>query len=116
LVSFFWRWRTDGTVSGDWPLVSHGGYPVVVFALSLFSLYALSGANLIGRLPLLKLGLIVISAIYLFRGLAFVVIMPLFPDNSLAFWLISSGICLTIGILYVVGTVQGWALLSKNSR
>jgi hypothetical protein len=30
--------------------------------------------------------------------------------------LISSGICLTIGILYVVGTVQGWALLSKNSR
>lgn len=89
---------------------------VVVFALSLFSLYALSGANLIGRLPLLKLGLIVISAIYLFRGLAFVVIMPLFPDNSLAFWLISSGICLTIGILYVVGTVQGCALLSKNSR
>ncbi|MDA8646343.1 hypothetical protein N9L75_04760 [Porticoccaceae bacterium] len=88
----------------------------VVFALSLFSLYALSGANLIGRLPLLKLGLVVISAIYLCRGLAFVLIMPLFPDNSLAFWLVSSVICLTIGILYFVGTLQSWALMGKNRR
>ena len=100
--------------SGHW-------YPTVVtsavvFALSLFSLYALSGANLIGRLPLLKLGLVVISAIYLFRGLAFVLIMPLFPDNSLAFWLVSSGICLIIGILYFVGTLQSWALMDKNRR
>jgi len=84
--------------------------------LSIWSLYGLSGSKVIFRLPLLKLGLIVISLIYLIRGVAFVAIMPMFPENSLTFWLVSSGICLTIGILYSVGTFQSWAKLSvKNA-
>lgn len=96
-------------------------YPTVVTSiialiLSVWSLYGLSGAKVIFRLPLLKLGLTVISLIYLVRGVAFVAIMPLFPENSLTFWLVSSGICLTIGILYSVGTFQSWPKLSvKNA-
>ena len=89
---------------------------MIVLVLSLWSLYALSGANVLFRLPLLKLGLIVISLIYLVRGVAFFAIMPIFPENSLTFWFVSSGICLTIGILYSMGTYQSWATLSvKNA-
>ena len=89
---------------------------IIVLVLSIWSLYGLSGAKVIFRLPLLKLGLIVISLIYLIRGVAFVAIMPMFPENSLTFWLASSGICLSIGILYLVGTFQSWSELSvKNA-
>jgi len=59
---------------------------------------------------------VAISSIYLIRGVAFVFIMPMFPENSLMFWLVSSAICLTIGILYSVGTYQSWSKLSvKNA-
>ncbi len=89
---------------------------VIVVVLSLWSLYALSGARVIFRLPLLRLGLCVISLVYLIRGIAFVGIMPMFPENSLTFWLVSSGICLGVGMLYAVGTFQSWSKLSvKNA-
>lgn len=89
---------------------------IIVLILSIWSLYGLSGSKVIFRLPLLKLGLIIISLIYLMRGVAFVAIMPMFLENSLTFWLVSSGICLMIGILYSVGTFQSWARLSvKNA-
>jgi len=89
---------------------------VLVVILSIWSLYGLSGASVIVRLPLLKLALVAISSIYLIRGVAFVFIMPMFPENSLMFWLVSSAICLTIGILYSVGTYQSWSKLSvKNA-
>lgn len=88
---------------------------IIVLILSIWSLYGLSGSKVIFRLPLLKLGLIVISLIYLIRGVAFVAIMPMFPENSLTFWLASSGICLSIGIFYSVGTFQSWAKLSVRN-
>ncbi|WP_299493520.1 hypothetical protein [uncultured Shewanella sp.] len=89
---------------------------IIVLVLSLWSLYALSGAKVLFRLPFLKFGLIVISLIYLVRGVAFFAIMPMFPENSLTFWFVSSGICLTIGILYSIGTYQSWERLSvKNT-
>lgn len=88
----------------------------IVIILSVWSLYALSAARVIFRLPFLRLGLCLISAMYLLRGVAFVAIMPLFPDNSLTFWIVSSGICLCIGIFYTVGTMQSWSKLSvKNA-
>ena len=86
---------------------------VIVVVLFIWSLYALSGAGLILRLPLLRLGLCVISSIYLLRGIAFVGIMPMFPENSLMFWLVSSSICLMIGTCYAIGTYQAWSILKK---
>jgi hypothetical protein len=89
---------------------------IIVLVLSLWCLYGLSGAKIIFRLPLLKLGLIVISLIYLVRGVAFFAIVPMFPENSFTFWLVSSGICLTMGILYSVGIFQSLKKLSiKNA-
>ena len=81
----------------------------------LWALYALSGAGIIRRLPLLRTALCVISAIFLLRGLAFVAIMPLFPENSVLFWLVSSTICLFIGALFALGTVKAWHYLSITS-
>jgi len=87
---------------------------VIVMILLLWSLYALSGARIIVKLPLLRLGLCTISLVYIARGLAFIWLMPLFPENSLTFWLVSSGICLFIGALYAVGTYQVWPQLKSN--
>lgn len=84
---------------------------IMVLVLSIWSLYGLSGSKVIFRLPLLKLGLIVISLIYLVRGVAFFAIMPMFPENSVTFWFVSSGICFFIGVLYSVGTFQSWSKL-----
>lgn len=89
---------------------------VIVILLSIWSLYGLSGAKVIRQLPLLRLALIIISAIYLIHGIAFFWLMPIFLGNSLTFWLVSSGICLTIGLLYAVGTLQIWSQLgAKNA-
>ena len=81
--------------------------------LSLWTLCALSGAGVIFRLPLLRTALLMISGIYLGRALAFPLIMPMFPDNSLLFWLISSGICLALGSCYAFGLRQAWPVLSR---
>lgn len=91
-------------------------YPSVVTAaiatvLFIWSAYALSGAGLIRRLPLLKLGLCVITAIYIVRGVGFVAIMPMFPDNSPTFWVVSSGICLAFGLVHLAGLRQAWSRL-----
>ncbi len=95
-------------------------YPTVVtstiiFVLLLWVCYALSAAGAIRRLPLTRLALVLISSIFLLRGLAFVWLMPLFPENSLLFWLVSSGICLLMGGLFAAGSWQQWPKLSVKT-
>ena len=79
--------------------------------LLIWSAYALSGAGMVRRLPLLKLALCSISFIFIIRGLGFPLIMPLFPGNSVTFWVISSGICLFIGLIHLTGLRQVWSHL-----
>lgn len=102
--------------AGHWyPTVVTLVIVVIVALLSVWSLYALSAARVIKRLPLLRLGLIVISAIYIIRGIAFMGTMPMFPENSLMFWFISSSISLSIGLLYAFGTYKSWSHLSVKT-
>jgi hypothetical protein len=71
--------------------------------------YAFSGAGMIRRLPLLRTGLVVITMIYLLRGL--VVLAPSVmsrPDLSADFMLWSSLIVLVFGVVYAVGTWRMW--------
>lgn len=82
--------------------------------LMAWSAYALSGAGLIPRLPLLRSGLCAITAAYLLRGLAFPVLMPHFPDNGPVFWWVSSGICLLMGLVHLVGLWQAWPQLQPR--
>ena len=76
--------------------------------LFIWAAYALSGAGLIDRLPFAKLALPAICAVYLGRALAFPLLKPAFPENSRTFWLVSSGICLVVGLVHVYGVVSLW--------
>lgn len=89
---------------------------VLVMVLAIWSLYALSAAGVIRRLPLIRLALCTISAVFVLRGIGFVALMPMFPENSLTFWYVSSAICLTIGLCFAVGTYQQWKQLSPNQN
>lgn len=84
---------------------------IIVAVLSIWSLYAFSAAGLIGRLPLMRLALIVISMIYLIRGLAGFYFISNPIGRSPEFWVWSSVICLSIGMLHLVGIKQQWASL-----
>lgn len=84
----------------------------VATVLFVWSAYALSGAGVIARLPLLRTVLCAIAAVYLLRGLLFFPLMRLLPGNSLTFWLWSAGICAVIGIVHAVGIKQTWPVLS----
>ncbi len=88
---------------------------VIFTLLTIWSLYALSGAGIILRLPLLRLALCLIAAAYLIRGIAFIPLMPIFPGNSLTFWVVSSTICFMLGLLYALGIRQSWAYLGKKN-
>lgn len=81
----------------------------IVIVLSIWSLYAFSAAGVIGRLPFVRLALIVITAIYLVRGVAgfYFVSNPI--GRSPEFWVWSSLICLFIGFVHLIGLVQQWA-------
>ncbi len=81
---------------------------MIASVLALWSLYALSGAGLIRDLPFLFLALCGITLIYFLRGIAFVWLIPYFPENSMTFWLVSSGICMVIGMTHLVGLLQIW--------
>ncbi len=76
--------------------------------LLVWGAFAFSGAGVLPRLPLLRTGLIAITAVYLLRGLVF---MPLHfwrPQHSDSFAIWSSAIVLIYGIVYCIGTVRAW--------
>ncbi|MEZ5738286.1 MAG: hypothetical protein R3E68_01680 [Burkholderiaceae bacterium] len=79
--------------------------------LLVWAAYALAGAGVIGRLPLLKPVLVVICLIYVARAIAFPLLKPAFRENSQAFWLVSSGICLVIGLVHLYGVMSSWRSL-----
>lgn len=74
----------------------------LALAFAIFGLYALSGARIIGGLPLLRAGLLAIASTYILRGLA------LFPEAAQLLpgtlhpprRAVSSAASLLIGLLY----------------
>ena len=88
----------------------------IAAVLTTWSLYALSGAGVIPRLPLIRAGLSVIAGVYLLRGVAGFVLAAVAPgERSVGFWVWSSLICLFIGALYLVGTRQAWSQVSRGA-
>lgn len=84
---------------------------IISSILLIWSLYALSGAGVIRKLPLLRTGLCAIAAVYLLRGFAFIPLMTLIPGRSLTFWLWSSAICAVFGVVHAIGIRQVWSRL-----
>jgi hypothetical protein len=97
--------------AGSWmPAIITAGIAVI---LSVWAAYAFSGARLIRRLPLIRTALVIISAIYLLRGLAIIPIM-IEPAMRNPFNIWSSLIVLGYGFVYAAGTWQFWKQQSAN--
>jgi len=103
-----------------WPAVVTAGIAAV---LGLWMLYALSGAGVIRRLPFLRLALVLIAAVYLGRG-ALGIPMVLFAEHPYAnelkarmtFMIVSSAICIGLGLCYAVGAAQSWKRAPEPGR
>jgi len=87
---------------------------IIASVLAIWAAYAFAGAGLVRRLPLMRTALVLISAIYLLRGL---VLVPAFIINGSGvepFVIWSSLIVLGYGICYAVGTWRAWPTLSRR--
>lgn len=82
--------------------------------LAIWAAYAFSGAGLLPRLPLLRTGLVVISTIYLVRGLVLIPALVINRGDVLPFVLWSSLIVLVYGLAYTIGTWAAWPSLSAR--
>ncbi len=108
-------YRTMGAPEGYARAAGRGAWtPALVtmaisVMLAIWAAYALSGAGVIGRLPLLRLALLAITAVYLARGVMFFT-PTLFgrPDLSPAFMLWSSAIMFSMGLVHAIGVWRGW--------
>lgn len=88
-------------------------YPAVITAgiaavLATWAAYALAGAGVIAPLPLLKAALLLITAIYLLRGLAIVPLLLLARGKATPFLVWSSLICIGFGAVHLAGVSQVW--------
>lgn len=83
----------------------------IAAVLAVWSAYALSGAGLLPRLPLLRLGLVAISAVYLIRALVFVPAVMIQTGQAGTFAWVSSAIVLVFGLAYAIGTWTAWDTL-----
>ncbi len=102
----------QSALAGHW-------YPAIVTVaiaavLATWSAYALSGAGVIPRLPLLRPTLCMITGVYLLRGVIFLPVRVLFPGRSTSFWWWSSAICLGIGLVHLAGLRQVWERLAAT--
>ena len=95
-------------------------YPTIITAgiaviLGIWTLYALSGARIIRRLPFLRLALPLIAVVYLARGILGVPLV-LFVESPYAselrakmtFMVVSSVICVFLGLCYAAGAASVW--------
>ena len=95
---------------GDWATT------LITLAISavllIWAAYAFSGAGALPRLPLLRTGLVTITAIYLLRGLVFVPLHLWRPQHTDSFAIWSSLIVLLYGTVYAIGTIKAWRYLT----
>ena len=79
----------------------------IAVALAGWAAYALSGAGVIRRLPLLRPVLVAVTAIYLLSAFALPAMLRLMPDRTRRFLIVSSLVVLAIGVLHLIGISAG---------
>lgn len=90
-------------------------YPAIIttgiaLVLAVWTMYALSGARVIRRLPLLRPALTMIAAVYVTRGVLGIPVVLLVDDpytrelrERMMFMAVSSAICVGLGVCYALG-------------
>ena len=93
-------------------------YPAAITAgiaavLGVWMLYALSGAGVIRRLPLLRIVLALIAAVYLGRGVLGIPLVLLVDDpyanqlkGRMTFMIVTSAVCVLLGLCYAAGAAH----------
>ncbi|HYW10106.1 MAG TPA: hypothetical protein VE913_24275 [Longimicrobium sp.] len=101
-------------------------YPAIITAciaaiLGVWALYGLSGAGVIRRLPFLRLALTLIAAVYLARGILGVPLVMSMDDPymnqlkaKMTFMMVTSAICVALGVCYAVGAARHWKTSSPR--
>lgn len=87
----------------------------IAAVLSGWAAYAFSGAGAIVRLPLLRIGLLAISAVCLLRAAAVFAPQVWRPEHGEMFRFVSSTVVGFLGLLFLVGTVTARRALSVRS-
>lgn len=87
--------------------------------LVIFSLYALSGAGSILRLPLLRVVLILISSLFLLRGFFIIFtlleLLEVLKGKILIQGVVSHLVFLLVGIAYAGGIILNWREMQKSA-
>ena len=84
---------------------------IIALILFIWSVYALSAAGIIRKLPLMRTALIIITSIYLLRGIGGLFFIENPGEKSPEFMLWSSVICIVYDVFYFVGLKQKWSQL-----
>ncbi len=107
---------------GELALLSEAGSPVpplltlgaaVLFGLA--GLYGIAGAGAIRALPYLRMALVVVSAVYVIRGLLVIpqaISLWSAPGSVFPRQIVFSMVSLAIGAFYVIGTIGRWRSLA----
>lgn len=87
----------------------------IAFVLAVWGAYAWSGAGILPSFPLIRTALVLITLIYLVRGVLGMCALffshhPAVAQNSPTFWIWSSLICLVIGVIHLKGVLHKWWL------
>ena len=86
----------------------------IATVLAVWAAYAFSGTGVIPRLPLMRTALVLISSVYLLRGLVLIPALIINRGSPEPFVLWSSLIVLVYGVCYAVGTLIAWPALSRR--
>ena len=86
---------------------------IVAVILATWGAFAWSGAGIFPEFPFLKIALILITSVYLIRGVAGLIVPfisnhPQIAQNSINFWVWSSIICLAFGLVHLKGVLNKW--------
>lgn len=89
----------------------------IAAVFTLFSLYEFSGSGVVRPLPLLRVMILGIGAIFILRGLAlFPQLMQLSHQGQSLIHraVVFSGVSLLVGLCYVLGSVLGWQSIPQK--
>jgi len=112
-------YRFFGAGEGMAQLAEKGSnYPIITTSiiaatLAIWAFYAFSGAGFIQKLPLLKPILVIISIVFIIRGLFGIPLVIILDhpylnelEAKMTFMMISSIISLTLGLFYLKGAIK----------
>lgn len=99
----------QAAAAGSWyPSIATLGITVL---LLVWAAYALSAAGALAPLPLLKAGIVAITAVYLLRGLILFPVLAFKTAHVNPFVVWSSLVCLAYGLVHLFGVFQVWGKL-----